>query len=173
METACLVISKEILGTDRHHYKVRTLAVEFMAANSKLFSPIIANYHSHSLKDHIHQMKVDRVQGTAVEHQAIASLYQVPIKVLTHNTKAPNFRWNSYMPQTDLEKFEQPSYPAMVHGRAPSEYHVELYYHEGCHFDRIAHQVPGKSSVSLPNPLMLDSHIGLLSNNKETAIYLS
>ena len=50
--------SKEILGTDRHHYKVRTLAVEFMAANSKLYSPIIANYHSCSLKEHIQQMNL-------------------------------------------------------------------------------------------------------------------
>ena len=162
-------VSKELLGTDRHHYQVRTLVVEFIAANPKGYSPIIANYHSLSLKEHILRMKVDRVWGTAVELQAMASLYQVPIKVLSHYTKAPNFRWNSYTPQTDLEKFEQPLYPSLVHGRAPSEYHVELYYHEGCHFDRIAHQIPGKSSVSLPNPHIFE----LLPNNKESYVLLS
>ena len=85
-------------------------------------------------------------------------LYQVAVKVLTYYSKAPNYRWNTYIPQMDLTKFENPLYPAMVIGKAPPGYHVELYYH--------AHQIPGKSSVSLLNPLMLD-HTSLLSNSKE------
>ena len=167
-------ISKELLGTDKYHYQVRTLAVEFMATNSNYFSPIIANYHSRSLKEHILLMKVDHVWGTAVELQAMASLYQVAVKVLTYYTQAPNFRWNTYMPETDLTMFEKPLHPSMVKGRVPSGYHVELYYHEGCHFDRIAHQIPGKSSVLLPSPPMLDpDNIDLLSNSKENPVHLN
>ena len=81
-------------------------------------------------------MKADHIWGTAVELQAMASLYQVAVKVLTYNTtQAPNFRWNTYMPESDLTKFEKPLYPSTVKGRVPSGYHVELYYHEGCHFE--------------------------------------
>ena len=90
------------------------------------------------------------------------------MKVLTYYTKAPNYRWNTCLPQSwsDMSKFENPFYPAIVKGRAPTRYHIELYYHEGCHYDRISHQILGKSSVCLPNPLMPD-HVGLLSNSKE------
>lgn len=164
-------VSKELLGTDRHHFEVRSLVVKFMESNPNYFSDILANYQSRSLKAHTLQIKTDHVWGTAVELQAMACLYQVAIKVLTYNTKVPNYRWNTYVPQTDLTKFEDPLYPAMVKGRAPPGYHVELYYHEGCHYDRIAHQIPGKSSVSLPNPLMFD-HMGLLSNSKENPVHL-
>ena len=109
--------------------------------------------------------------GTATELQAMACLYQVAIKVLTYYTKAPNYRWNTYVPQADLTKFEKPHYPAMMKGRAPPGYHVELYYHEGCHYDRIAHQIPGKSSISLKNPLMVE-HMALLSNTQENPMHV-
>ena len=164
-------VSKELLGTDRYHFQVRTLAVEFMATNPNYFSAVLAKYQSQSLKEHILHIKVDHVWGTAVELHAMACLYQVAIKVLAYYTKAPNYRWNTYIPQSDMTKFENPLHPAMVKGRAPPGYHVELYYHEGCHYDRIAPQLPGKSSVSLPNPLMPD-HIGLLSNSKENPVHI-
>lgn len=164
-------VSKELLGTDRYHFEVRTLVVEFMGTNPSYFSKVLANYQSQSLKDHILQIKADHVWGTATELQAMACLYQVAIKVLTYYTKAPNYRWNTYVPQADLTKFEQPLYPAMMKGRAPPGYHVELYYHEGCHYDRIAHQIPGKSTISLINPLMVE-HMALLSNTKENPMHV-
>ena len=74
----------------------------------------------------------------------MACLYQVAIKVLAYYTKAPNYRWNTYIPQSDMTKlnFENLLHPAMVKARAPPGYHVELYYHEGCHYDRIAPPFP-------------------------------
>ncbi len=74
----------------------------------------------------------------------MACLYQVAIKVLAYYTKAPNYRWNTYIPQSDMTKlsFENPLHPAMVKARATPGYHVELYYHEGCHYDRIAPPFP-------------------------------
>lgn len=165
-------ISKELLGSERHHLQIRRLTTEFMAKNPKHFAPIVAKYHGHtqSLTEHIFRMKIDHVWGTAVELQAIASLYQVPIHILTYNTKAPNYRWNSYVPEQHKEVFEPPLYPTMADGTPPSEYHIELYYHDNCHFDRIAAQIPGKTSISLPNPLSDD--LALLSNSRDSSILL-
>ena len=115
-------VSKELLGTDRYHSQVRTLAVEFMATNPNYFSAVLAKYQSQSLKEHILHIKVDHVWGTAVELHAMACLYQVAIKVLAYYTKAPNYRWNTYIPQSDMTKFENPLHPAMVKGRAPPGY---------------------------------------------------
>ncbi len=52
-------VSKELLGTDRYHFQVRTLAVEFMATNPNYFSAVLAKYQSQSLKEHILHIKVD------------------------------------------------------------------------------------------------------------------
>ena len=58
----------------------------------------------------IHSHK--QVWGTAVELHAMTCLYQVAIKVLAYYTKAPNYRWNAYIPQSDITKFENPLHPA-------------------------------------------------------------
>ena len=52
-------VSKELLGTDRYHFQVSTLAVEFMATNPNYFSAVLAKYQSQSLKEHILHIKVD------------------------------------------------------------------------------------------------------------------
>ena len=111
-------VSKELLGIDRYYFEVWTLVVEFMGTNPTYFSEILGNYQSRSLQEHILQIKIDHVWGTAVELQAMACLYQVVVKVLTYYSKAPNYRWNTYAPRTDLTKFENPLHPAMVNGRA-------------------------------------------------------
>ena len=87
--------SKELLGTDRYHFQVRTLAVEFMATSPNYFSAVLAKDQSQSQKEHILHIKVDHVWGTAVERHAMACLYQLTIKVLAYYTKTPNYRWNT------------------------------------------------------------------------------
>ena len=162
-------VAKEILGTDRYHHNLRSLVVEFMAKNPKLFSTIIGNYCSESLEQHIYRMKVDGVWGGAVELQAISSIYQVIIKVLSNIKKAPHWRWNHYIPHAP-ESFEDPSYPAIFVGKSPSQYSIELYYHNNCHFNRISSSIPDTTSASLPNIPMND--VALLSNSKEECIHL-
>ena len=85
-----IVCFEQFLGTDRYLFQVQTLSAAFMTTNPNRFSQVLSNYQSRSLKEHILQIKVDHVWGTAVELQAMACLYQVAIKVLTYYLDLPS-----------------------------------------------------------------------------------
>ena len=82
-------------GTEMMHYKTRTLLSDFVAANSDRFKSIVMGG---DVMNHVRKMQHLSVWGTHIELQATASLFQVPVYMLTFSRQQNRYIWHYYQP---------------------------------------------------------------------------
>ena len=125
-------------GTEMMHCKTRTLLSDFVVANSNRFKSIVMDG---DVMNHAQKMQHLSVWGTHVELQATASLFQVPVYMLTFSRQQNRYIWHCYQPW-DSSKLKFPeTEPPPTH--ISNLDHVELLHVRACHFDVILHEEEG------------------------------
>jgi len=88
-------LSYYFYGTEMMHCKTRTLLSDFVAANSDRFKTIEMGDDVTYL---VQKMQHLSVWGAHVELQATASLFQVPVYMLTFSRQQNRYIWHCYQP---------------------------------------------------------------------------
>ena len=103
-------------GTEMMHCKTRALLSDFVTANSDRFKTIVMG---DDVSNHVQKMQYLSVWGTHVELQATASLFQVPVYMLTfsrlRNRILVGYIWHCYQPCMGLIKVKVPRNRATSH----------------------------------------------------------
>ena len=138
-------LSQFIHGSEDFHAVMRQQLVDFVHKNKQVFVPFVL---SGTIDTHLLHMKHDRIWGTQVELQAVATLIQRDIFVLTDcfggTTKT---RWMKYTPldPTELVYPPEEEYPRSL----DSINHLEL-CHTYKHYDCIVSKLDGKLPLTTP-----------------------
>jgi len=133
-------------GSEMMHCKTRMLLSHFVATNRDRFKGIVLDG---DVENHVRKMQHLTVWGPQVELQAAASLYQVPVYLLTFSKQLHKYSWQCYQPW-DSSKLNFPeTEPSPT--RLSNLDHVELLHLRGCHFDCILHREGG---FSLDRPVL-------------------
>lgn len=125
-------------GTEMMHSTTRMLVTQFVATNRDRFKPIVMDG---DIESHVTKMQLLTVWGTQVELQAAASLYQVPVYVLTFSRTLNRYTWYCYEPW-DVTKLNFSETDLQSTGTTDLD-HVELLHLRACHFDCILHNEGG------------------------------
>ena len=131
--------SKELLSSETHHLRVRTLLTDAVKWNAKFFSGYLTPpLTGKSVMEHVERMQKEFTWGTHIEIFAMASVLQVPIYLYTKKTESMN-----------AEYYRQVFKPLLINTgfllreaemsviSAPSDYHIELLHSSSTHFDLI------------------------------------
>jgi len=84
------------------HIQMRELLADFISRNKVQFSKL-----TDKIDEHILKLKYQRVLGSALELQVIASLFQLPVYTLLPNREG-TYKWIIYNPQDDTTPLEPP-----------------------------------------------------------------
>ena len=124
-------LSLLVYGSEDAHGVVRELLVNFISSNKAKFQHLM----DLPFEDHIARMKNLRVWGTAVELQASASLFQIPVYTLQPAQRVDRkYRWCCYKPQDDSTLL----FPSEPPPKGLIELdHLELFNAHACHYDCI------------------------------------
>ena len=113
-------LSYFIHGSEDFHTIMRQQLVDFVHSNKAVFVPYVL---SGTIETHILHMKHDRIWGTQVELQAIATLTQRDVFVLTDSFGGTtNTRWMKYTPldptNYNLIYLPEDEYPRSLNSQA-------------------------------------------------------
>ena len=135
-----------LYGTEMMHCKTRAILAKFVAKNSNRFECIIMDG---TIEGHIEKMQELTVWGTQVELQATASLYQIPVYLLTFSSQVNKYSWQCYQPWDPSTLNFTDTEPLPTHISELD--HIELLHLRSCHFDCILHKEGG---FSLDRPVL-------------------
>ena len=131
-------ISFHLLGNESGHFDVRSMLVRFENLNTRIFqNRLVQGINAPTFKQHIKKMLSPSTWGTHIEVMAASTMFQIPIYYATKNNK-DGYKWQVIHP---MEKSHSLRYPFITSEepytsmKTPS--HMELLYHENCHYDCI------------------------------------
>jgi len=130
-----------VYGTEDVHIQMRELLADFISRNKVQFAKL-----TDKIDEHILKLKYQRVWGSALELQAIASLLQLPVYTLLPNREG-TYKWVIYNPQDDttLDFPLEPPPPRSI----SSLDHLELINVHSCHYNCIV-DLLGHSPLTRP-----------------------
>lgn len=144
-----------LYGTEMMHIRTRIELLNFVANNRAMFEPIVMDG---DIESHLLRMQHLTVWATQVELQAAASLYQIPVYILTFPKQLDTYNWQCYQPwaPSNLNFSHNEPLPNQLSNLD----HIELLHLRNCHFDCILHEEGG---FSLDAPILeaVDKHITL------------
>ena len=146
-----------LYGTEMMHSRTRMELTNFVANNRAVFEAIVMDG---DIENHLLRMQHLTVWGTQVELQAAASLYQIPVYILTFSKQQDMYNWQCFKPWAPTKLNFSNTGPLPTH--LFNLDHIELLHLRNCHFDCILHKEGG---FSLDTPILeavdssVDRHI--------------
>ena len=114
------------------------MLVLFENVNTNIFqNRLVQGINAPTFEQHIQKMLSPSTWGTHIEVMAASTMFQIPIYYATKNNDG-GYKWQVIYP---LEKSHSLRYPPIISEepytsmKTPS--HMELLYHENCHYDCI------------------------------------
>ena len=146
-------VSKELLGSQRHHYHIRQVLSKYMKQNPKPFESLVEATHSLSLEKYCDRMASLCKWATEIEIVAAASVFQCKIYIYTKFSHK-KYQWTVFTP-IKVDKICNPHYGLLqAKKEQPKDFHIELLHFNSTHYDRIASQTGQKIA-----PPMLEGEI--------------
>lgn len=141
-------LSKEVLGSQRHHYELRQVVAKFILQNPKNFTNekgVVQTCNKEmqnlSVEDYCKRMSSLNNWATDLEILAMATALQIDIYTFIKDTTSSHeYNWQKFTP-IPLHKVSNPHFGLLRAGKEkPEAYHVELLNIGSVHYDRIACQ---------------------------------
>ena len=116
-------------GSEDDHLRIRHCLVCFIAANARIFSPLVMQYSN--LDAHIKTMMQPCAWATQLEVVALATYFQVPVYIFKESTG----QWERHKPRSNFQLSSKESFMTLS-GAASELMRFEL-FHRLCHYDAV------------------------------------
>ena len=144
-------IAHQVVGDASKHLSLRHTVVNFSAMNVEALKGYYCDKEI-SINSHFDRMQNAGCWGTQLEIKATATLFQIPVYVLTDSLIVGEWKWTCFQPLSEV-----PAPPRDILGTEWAQTHckwIEICHSSSCHYDSITFTA---SSVSPHSPPCLST----------------
>ena len=128
-------VAHQLFGDVKQHNQLRQATVAFAAQNRDVLKGYLP--HETTLDQHLRRMQNPGCWGTQLELKAMASMFQLPIYILTDTLVQGECRWTHFLPRASQDGSYKSDWLAGVLQRNALPRWIEISHSNASHYDSI------------------------------------